>query len=743
MSEKLSIEQRIQQYRQANPKLKNLSDKQLLSIIVENGEITLTEAQKNSILSKDVNNQNNDGLAVQKNTTPKTINLKSGRKIVIQNGVAKYYAADGTELKKEYFEKQEGQIDVKSSGRYSVTKAGKTKYYAANGTELKESYFKQAESADVKVKSTDGKTYNLNKTIEKRINNVSKNLKKAEASNGFIGSAWSGFKNLTGIGDSSDKVREQQEAEKKLLLQFNSNEQGRPEIFKELTGVDYTPENLEKFIKKEILLKSEQALEGYKEGQEMAVDVTGDMISGIAAVGIYTAAVAAAPFSGGASIAVGIAAAGASGAAIKTGLKAADAAVGGREYTLNDAGHDAATGAFSGLIAPVTGGMGGAVGKTVATKLGVQAVKQVGKNVAEEAVKGGVKQTIKTALTNPTGYEYVGGNIAKRALAFGAEMAADGAVGGAVDNAFRTAYDGGSLKDIGNSAVNGFVGGAIMSPLIGGGMKAAGKAGQKVFGKDNVHIDAQGNRVSVNEDGTFVKIDADGNEILASATDAEIHIPKGVLASDIAPFIETDDGFKNIVRNKARDIAELDKIKDVDKFLEKSFQIIKEEMGLADSSIKFEIGNDNYYNLESNTVSINRNWKNGDKAELFGAITHELDHFLQWKEIIRNLDEDHPMCNAVLEQLSSTEVGTDNLLYVLNKYENIPVTEASKKQAKAYADNWQNYIEPADPKTGKVDVTSERYRKYKEQPVEAEAMRRGDIVVEEYRRAVGRNSDIN
>lgn len=744
MSDKVSINQKIQQYKQANPKLKNLTDRQVLSIMVENREITLTEAQKNSIYSSTQSNAADTGLTLQKQPKSQTANLKSGRKIVIKDGTAKYYAADGVELKKEYFEKQEGQIELKPSGRYSVTKAGETKYYAADGTELKESYFKQVENTDIKVKSSDGKTYNLNKTLEKRIDNVTKELEKAEDSNGFIGSTWSSFKNLTGIGDSSDKVREQQEAEKKLLLQFNSNEQGRPEIFKELTGVDYTPENLEKFIKKEILLKSEQALEGYKEGQEMAVDVTGDMISGIAAVGIYTAAVAAAPFSGGASIAVGIAAAGASGAAIKTGLKAADAAVGGREYTLNDAGHDAATGAFSGLIAPVTGGMGGAVGKTVATKLGVQAVKQVGKNVAEEAVKGGVKQTIKTALTNPTGYEYVGGNIAKRALAFGAEMAADGAVGGAVDNAFRTAYDGGSLEDIGNSAVEGFVGGAIMSPLIGGGMKAAGKAGQKVFGKDNVHIDAQGNRVSVNEDGTFVKIDADGNEILASATDAEIHIPKGVLASDIAPFIETDDGFKNIVRNKARDIAELDKIKDVDKFLEKSFQIIKEEMGLADSSIKLEITNDgNEYDLVTNTVSINRNWADGDKAELFGAMAHELNHFLQWKEVIRNLDEDSPMYSAVIEQLSSTEVGTDNLLYILNKYEDVPVTEASKKQAKAYANNWQNYIEPADPKTGKVDVTSECYRKYKEQPVEAEAMRRGDIVVEEYRRAVGRNSDIN
>lgn len=87
-----------------------------------------------------------------------------------------------------------------------------------------------------------------------------------------------------------------------------------------MTGVDYTPENLERFIKNEIQLKSEQALSGYQEGQEMAVDAGADIVSGIAAVGIYTAAVAAAPFSGGASIAVGVAAAGASAAAIKTGL---------------------------------------------------------------------------------------------------------------------------------------------------------------------------------------------------------------------------------------------------------------------------------------------------------------------------------------------------------------------------------------------------------------------------------------
>lgn len=358
-------------------------------------------------------------------------------------------------------------------------------YFSIDEVELTEKHLKRDE---VKIKLSDGKTYNLNKTIENRLNLISQNLKKAEEANGFLGAAWSGFKNLTGIGDSSDKVREQLDREKKLLQRFNSQPDNRAKIFQELTGVEYNDENLEKFIKAEIKLKSEQALNGYKEGQDMAVDIGADIVSGIAAVGIYTASVAAAPFSGGTSIAVGVAAAGASAAAIKTSLKAADAVSGGRQYTLKDAGHDAATGAFSGVLAPVTGGLGGAVGKTVATKLGVQAVKQIGKEVAEETAKGGFKQAVKTALTNPTGYEYAGGNIAKRALASGAEMAADGAVGGAVDNAFRTAYDGGSAEEVLNSAVEGFVGGAIISPLIGGGIKTVGKAGHKL-GSGSRYID--------------------------------------------------------------------------------------------------------------------------------------------------------------------------------------------------------------------------------------------------------------
>ena len=410
MSDKVEILRKIEQYRKSHPQLSKMSEEQIISVMLNDGVLSLSETEKISVFGE----QNETGLG------------------------------DSVSL------------------RQSVQHRGKS----------------------VVVQLSDGKSYDLNQTIMNRINRVGANLKKAEDSNGFIGSTWSWIKNTAGIGDSSDDVREAQEKEKKLLQQFNNNEQKRPEIFKELTGADYTPENLEKFIKGEIKLKSEQALSGYEEGQEMATDVGADIVSGITAVGIYTASVAAAPFTGGASIAVGVAAAAASGAAIKTGLKAADAAAGGREYTLDDAKHDAVTGGFSGVLAPVTGGMGGAVGKTVATKFGIQVIKQTGKSAAQQTAKSGIKKSVETALLNPTGYEYIGGNAVKRAAAQAAEMATDGAIGGAVDNAFRTAYDGGGAEEVLQAAAEGFVGGAIMSPVIGGGMKSVGVAFNKIKGID-------------------------------------------------------------------------------------------------------------------------------------------------------------------------------------------------------------------------------------------------------------------
>ena len=340
----------------------------------------------------------------------------------------------------------------------------------------------------------------LKSALTARLNAVSTNVKKAEDSNGFLGKAWSWAKNTFNIGDSSNKVRKQQQADLKALQSGNI-----AEAFKQITGLDYTVENVNKFLNNEVQTKSETALNGYTEGQDMASDVIADIASGIAAVGIYTAAVAAAPFTGGLSIAVGVAAAGTFAAGIKTGIKAADAKSGGREYTADNLKKDLATGAFSGVLAPITGGLGGAVGKTAAKALGIQAVKQVGKEVAEEAVEQTAKGFAKTALTNPYGYEYIGGNVLKRAGAYSAEMITDGAVSGFFDSAFRTAYDGGSVEEVGKSALMGGVSGGLGAWFLGGGIKVFGRGMQKIFGKNNVQIDAEGNQVRVYKDGTVEK----------------------------------------------------------------------------------------------------------------------------------------------------------------------------------------------------------------------------------------------
>lgn len=301
------------------------------------------------------------------------------------------------------------------------------------------------------IKTSDGKNFNINQILDNRINKISENLEKAENSNGFIGKAWSGFKNLTGIGDSSDDVRGLIDTEKTLLKEFNANKKKRPEIFKQLTGVDYSPNNLLKFANGQIKLKSEVALNKYKEGQKMAVDITSDMVSGVVAYGIAAACVAggiaAAPFTAGASlgaVAVGVGIAAGAGAATKVAVKAFDAYTGGREYTLKEASKDAVIGGVSGALAPITIGAGGAVASTTA-------------------------------------------KVAPKIIANTARYSVEGAMFGAVDGGTRAALEGESLKDVAIATGEGAIGGAIVGNVMGHGGSAIGKGTIKAiqFVRDN------------------------------------------------------------------------------------------------------------------------------------------------------------------------------------------------------------------------------------------------------------------
>lgn len=263
-------------------------------------------------------------------------------------------------------------------------------------------------------------------------------LNEIKEEQGVIGNLWDGFKNLTGLGAGSNKTE-------KIIEQFENGEITEEE--------------------------AKSAVEKYKAGQEMAVDVVADMASGIISVGAFALA---AP-TGGASLALGLGAAAAVGAGVKTGVKVTDAVIGGRDYGAKDLVHDTLTGAVNGLFAPVTNGIGASVTKTIGKKLGLTVVKEG----TEAIVEQGAKTTL-TSIITQKGVDVIGGTLGKRALATGAGMAVDGALGGAADNMIRAALDG---EDVLKAGAEGAIGGLIMAPVIGGGFKLAGKAGRSLNNK--------------------------------------------------------------------------------------------------------------------------------------------------------------------------------------------------------------------------------------------------------------------
>lgn len=609
----------------------------------------------------------------------------------------KYYGADGTQIKPEYFKKVEGKISISNDGTtYCVTKNGK-------------------KSKPLKAKNPS--LGQLDQNIAK-LNNQEKKLNKIKKEQGFIGKGWDWFKNKTGIGDSSNKAQMQINAERDMLKQLRQrNTKIDQKQFEKITGQKYTKANLEKFKKGEFSHAS-QKVAGYQEGQEMAVDVVADVAAGAASFTIYTLSIAAAPFTGGGSIALGGALAAGTGALVKTGVKYADVVSGGRKYILNDAKKDASTGAVSGLLAPITAGVGGAIGKTVATKLGLQTIKTVGKEIAEDVVENGFKQTLKTSMMSPGAFKYVGEGAGKKILAYGSEVVTDGVLNGGIDNGFRTAINGGSLSDVAKATGEG----ALFAPLVGLGLKGTGHVLYRGIGKKFI---TQGKEVIENKRIKLKQKMAQGNKVLQNSNTS---IPKGALKAPSSKFAETDEAFINIVRNNKQAILELNK-KSGDDFIKGAFALCKKAMGLEDAPIKLKIigSGSNYSSVgdklgESAEIAINRNWQNGNKAELFGAICHELNHQFQYKEIY---------INSIATDFDKNLNMSKNLRNWINKQDEFfdNHNQYYDDKAKIYSDNFLNhYIEP--------DVN---FAAYRQQPVEAESMKRGELVRDAYNQVIQDN----
>lgn len=260
-------------------------------------------------------------------------------------------------------------------------------------------------------------------------------LNEIKSKQGLIGKLWDGFKNLTHIGAGSNKAQNKIEQYKKGEISYE---------------------------------EALEAVNKYKEGQKTCVDIAADMVSGIAAVGAFAAAVP----TGGTSLVAGLAIATGAGAGVKVGVKATDAALADREYKGSDLIYDTATGAVNGLFAPVANGVGASVTKTVGKKMGLTVIKEGTNEVVEQAAKQGIK-----SIVTQQGVDVIGGTIVNRVIATGAGMAVDGAIGGATDNMVRAALNGDNVLEAG---LEGAAGGLIMSPVIGGGFKLAGKAGRTI-----------------------------------------------------------------------------------------------------------------------------------------------------------------------------------------------------------------------------------------------------------------------
>ena len=322
--------------------------------------------------------------------------------------------------------------------------------------------------------------------LEAQIEELEANFEKTKNSNGWISGTWDALKNWTGIGASSNKTASEIADLKEQVALLKEGKADLATVYKNISGADLNIENLNAMLSDEEgaglqnLSKAGDSVNKYAEGQKMCTDIVADIVSGVAAVLISTVAVAAAPFTGGASLLLGAAVGAGVGMIVKPAIKASDCIGNEKEYTAKDLGYDVLTGALNGAAAPLTNAAGGAAGTAVMKALGCEALettvkttgKVVVKEVAEEAVEQTVKQTGKQAFKQ--GVIKVAG--------FTANAMVDGGLSGFVDGSSRALGEG-RYEDILSDGTQGLVGGMIASPIIGGGFVAAGKLGSTIGNK--------------------------------------------------------------------------------------------------------------------------------------------------------------------------------------------------------------------------------------------------------------------
>ena len=447
-------------------------------------------------------------------------------------------------------------------------------YKTIMGTELDLASLQSLKSSEALANSIDSQTQNaIVAELENQVALLEGNFETVQNSNGWISGTWNAFKNWTGIGASSNKTSAEINDLKEQIEKLKNGEADLATTFKNITGTDLNAENLTSLLSGEVgtgldsVSTAGQSVNAYSEGQKMCSDVVGDMVSGIVAVG----ALAAAPFTGGASLllAAGV------GAGVKVAIKASDCIGNEKTYGLKDLGYDLVTGSINGAMAPISNGLGGAAGTGMAKLFGLkaaesvakegleQAVKVAGKEVLEEVVEEGAEQASKGIISRilaKQGTEYVLKEGAEatakttigKIASYATDMAVDGALSGATDGFARAAAEG-RWEDIPQEMLQGGLGGLIASPIIGGGFRVAGKAGSTVINKIN-------NKITIGSllpDGTMTKFSQGeiGDCALLSMLDGFLGNSKTAKQIQNAITTSTDGGYNVKIGSQTVKIA--------------------------------------------------------------------------------------------------------------------------------------------------------------------------------------------
>src|SRR5574344_1721612 len=306
--------------------------------------------------------------------------------------------AEGTALFAKF---KNRAINCQGKMKVIVTQNGKKYYFDAHNMPTTEAFYKKVQTLKI-LKNQNQKAQNA--------------LNHAKRQNGLFGKVWDWTKNTFNFGDSSDKVQTQINKQKQLVRELEAGKI-KPE-YAYSTSTGRKPKNLadeilqintNKKYAQQLKTIGENKVQAYKEGQDEATDFTADIIVGLSTASIATAAVAAAPFTGGASLLFGVVLAAGIGAVEKPLLKYADNTCADEStYGWKDVPSDIMYGSIDGGLSMISYGTGGAIAKGAVTQIGKRllpkaasgAIKQIFEKVAISEGKVATEQTASKLATN-------------------------------------------------------------------------------------------------------------------------------------------------------------------------------------------------------------------------------------------------------------------------------------------------------------------------------------------------------